>query len=290
MSLENPVFIVGTGRCGSTLFHDVLTEHPGMGWLSSVIDRKPRKPEKNKWVNYLASIPWIGRYVKRAYRPSEPYRFWETYCHGFATPYRDLTADDVLPAVIPKIRDRLSRAIPENRRLLVKITGWPRIGYLKKIFPDARFIHVVRDGRAVVNSVLAAPYFDGWSGPHNWTRGSMDERQKRIWKESGESFVVLAAIGWENRMRAFSEASKHLSEDDYLEVRYESLCDNPLKEFERTLRFIGEDIQGSQLFFDQVANTLISSKNEKWKQDLTKKQQQDLEKALKEVLAECPYV
>lgn len=280
MNLEKPIFIVGTGRCGSTLFHDVLTEHHALGWLSSMIDQKPRKPERNRLINRFASLPGIGSYVRRAYRPSEPYRFWELYCHGFATPYRDLTEEDVLPSVIPKIRDRLSRAIPSDRRLLAKITGWPRIGYLKEVFPDAQFIHVVRDGRAVVSSVLAAPYFDGWAGPHNWTRGGIDKKQETIWKESGESYVVLAAIGHVNRMRAFSEAKEHLSEKNYLEILYEDLCENPVKTYEDTLRFLGLDLEDSKPFLSKVSGKPIGSKNSKWRKNITEKQQYFLEKTL----------
>ena len=282
MALENPVFIVGTGRCGSTLFHDILTEHYAMGWLSSIIDKKPRRPELNSLVNQLASMPALGPYIRRAYRPSEPYRFWELYCHGFATPYRDLTADDVLPPVVSRVRDRLSRAIPANRRLLAKVTGWPRIGYLKQIFPDAKFIHVFRDGRAVVSSVLAAPYFDGWAGPHNWTRGGMDENQGKIWKESGESYVVLAAIGHVNRMRAFNQAKKELNEQNYLEISYESLCEDPVKAYEDTLEFLDEDVKASECFFASIRNKKIGSKNNKWKKNITDKQSYFLEKILDE--------
>jgi len=30
-----------------------------------------------------------------------------------------------------------------------KYTGWSRIAFFKEIFPEARFVHVIRDGRAV---------------------------------------------------------------------------------------------------------------------------------------------
>jgi len=289
MSIKNPVFIVGTGRCGSTLFHDVLTEHQRIGWLSSMIDKNPYRPERNRLVNKFASIPAIGPYIRRKYHPSEPYRFWESYCHGFATPYRDLKKEDVLPPVIPKIKSALKRAIPEDRRLVAKITGWPRIGYLKQIFPGAKFIHIVRDGRAVVNSVLAAPYFEGWSGPHNWTRGTMNERQEAIWRESGESFVVLAAIGYENRMRAFSEAKQLLNESDYLEIPYETLCENPVDAYKKTFHFIGEDIDNSDPFFYNVGKKPIRSKNTKWKTDLTDEQRHYLEKLLENINLEYGY-
>ncbi len=84
---------------------------------------------------------------------------------------------------------------PEKRnRLLVKITGWPRLGYLHEIFPDAKFIHVVRDGRAVVNSLINVDWWDGWKGPQNWRWGDLDLSQTDEWEKYGKSFVVLAGI------------------------------------------------------------------------------------------------
>ena len=32
--LTKPIIIVGTGRCGSTVFHRLLAKHPGVMWLS----------------------------------------------------------------------------------------------------------------------------------------------------------------------------------------------------------------------------------------------------------------
>ena len=52
-------------------------------------------------------------------------------------------------------------------RLLLKISGWPKIGILFEIFEGAKFVHVARDGRAVVNSPLDTYFWNGWIGPEN---------------------------------------------------------------------------------------------------------------------------
>jgi len=44
----------------------------------------------------------------------------------------------------------------------------PRIGFLQAIFPDAKFIHIVRDGCAVANSRMNAPFWKGWQGLNTW--------------------------------------------------------------------------------------------------------------------------
>ncbi|QIT56546.1 sulfotransferase [Aquisalimonas sp. 2447] len=216
---QDPIFIVGTGRCGSTMFHDVLSHHGDLGWLSNIVAKKPGRPGINAMLNRTLDVPGAARVLRRVFRPSEPYVFWERYCKGFSRPYRDLFEHDVIPGNIPNIRAAFNSAIPDTKIPVAKITGWPRVRYLKEIFPGAKFVHIVRDGRAVVNSVLQAPYFDGWTGPEQWARGYLDGRQRQAWLDAGESFVVLAAIGWENRIRAFQEIRRLMPDSDYLEFR-----------------------------------------------------------------------
>lgn len=287
---QDPIFIVGTGRCGSTMFHDVLSHHGDLAWLSNIVAKRPGKPRANALLNRALDLPGAAPVLRKLFQPSEPYVFWERYCKGFSRPYRDLEADDVIPGDIPKIRNAFDQAMPENKIPLAKITGWPRVRYLKEIFPDAKFVHIVRDGRAVVNSVLNAPYFDGWSGPEQWARGHLDEQQKQAWIDCGESFIVLAAIGWENRMRAFQEVRAAMSDSDYLEFRYEDFCANPREMTERTLSFLGlENSSATGGFLAMTESFNIASKNDKWKQDLSRKQQRELNWYLAPMLQDYGY-
>ena len=288
--LENPIFIVGTGRCGSTMFHDVLSHHRELGWLSQLANNKPTGLHWNRWGNHALRYPGLSWLAQRLLTPSEPYRFWEQYCRGFSRPYRDITEDDVIPGVVPRVRQALDSAIPADSRLLAKITGWPRMSYLKAIFPDAKFVHIVRDGRAVVNSVLAAPYFDGWAGPSQWARGELTAEQDSAWKRSGESFVVLAAIGWENRMNAFEAVKRDIPEGDYLEIRYEDFCSRKMEELDRTLDFLGLADSRFSAAFRQVAQRIeVRSQNDKWRNDLSGRQQALLNEYLGPIVQRYGY-
>ena len=86
------------------------------------------------------------------------------------------------------------------------LTGWPRTGLLRAAYPDAKFVHVVRDGRSVANSWLQMGWWDGYRGPDNWYLGPLSRADQTEWEDSDRSFVVLAGIGWRILMNAMDEA------------------------------------------------------------------------------------
>jgi len=45
-----PVIVVGTGRCGSTLFHSLLANHERLMWLSGFALVFPNRPGLNRWI------------------------------------------------------------------------------------------------------------------------------------------------------------------------------------------------------------------------------------------------
>jgi hypothetical protein len=97
----------------------------------------------------------LGRVLGEGITPAEYYPFWEHHRKGLSVPYRDLLASDVTERTKRRVRAAVSELTTEqNDRLLLKITGWPRIGFLAEIFEGAKIVHVVRDGRAVINSQL----------------------------------------------------------------------------------------------------------------------------------------
>ena len=80
------------------------------------------------------------------------------------------------------------------------------------VFPDVKFIHIVRDGRAVANSVL----------PLAW----------------GENTAMAAAKMWLNEI-GFGCAAQAMFPDKVMMVKYEDVVRNPVKEVQRVLDFVG---------------------------------------------------
>ena len=171
-------FVLGTGRCGSTLVHEVLARHPAVGFLSNVEDRLPLPPIAGRWNNEIfRAVPAaLTRKGRLRFAPSEGYRaLGRSVSPVLAAPLRDLRAQDVTPWLEQRTRRFFTgRAEAQGRPVFLhKFTGWPRAGFLGRVFPEARFVHVVRDGRAVANSFLQMPWWRGYEGPDAWGWGPL---------------------------------------------------------------------------------------------------------------------
>jgi hypothetical protein len=137
----------------------------------------------------------LGRILGEGYASRMLSVLWEHHCKGFSAPYRVLVASDVTEKTKRWVRAAMSEITTEKRdRLLLKIPGWPRFGFLSEILEGARFLHVVRYGTAVVSSQLNTYFWSGWSGPKNWSWERAIPRRKEEWDRYGQSFVVPAAI------------------------------------------------------------------------------------------------
>lgn len=137
-----PFFIVGCGRSGTTLLRTLLNGHPEIG-----------VPQESLFiVDYLRAGDWLdmaslGRMLVRepeleewGIRPSE------TDLEGCRTAAEAIDRLHRL-YLVAKGKNRWGQKTPRFVRF---------VGLLRRHFPEARFIHLVRDPRAVVNSLIAS--------------------------------------------------------------------------------------------------------------------------------------
>jgi hypothetical protein len=288
MTITKPIIIVGTGRCGSTVFHRLLATHPQLMWLSGFSLRYPTRPTWNKWAVEAMGNPLLRRVFGERIRPGECYRFWDTYAYGFSEPCRDLVRTDVTARVKKRVRGAIQPMLtPARNRFLAKITGWPRIGFLNEIFEDAKFIHIIRDGRAVANSLLHVSFWRGWYGPQGWRAGLLSAEDQATWESYDRSFVALAGLEWRIQMRAIDAARERLDPKLFYEVKYEDFCRQPLETYRQVLEFA--ELPESAELERQVKAASIESTSQRWRDDLTPGQQAILDGLLREDLRRYGY-
>jgi hypothetical protein len=276
MEIKRPIILLGTGRCGSTALHKLLSQHPRVAWLSRLSNRYPKQPKYDYWLMRSLDLPLVGELLNRRFHPSEGYFFWQYYAPGFKQPFRDLMAEDVTHREKKAVCRALAQILtPRRQRLLIKVTGWPRTGYLKEIFGEAKFVHMVRDGRAVANSMLAVHFWDGWYGPERWRWNQFTPEQYEIWERTDKSFVALAGLEWVMMQDAIAKAKALLSPDEILEIRYEDFCADKLSVTKQIAQFA--ELDWSRRFEQAVARFPVESQNFKWKTDLTDEQQRVLQ-------------
>jgi len=146
MPIDRPIFIVGPHRSGSTLLYRELVKHPDIGYLNLANRRLPFSPR-------LAHL--LGRLrPKMTIRPMEAQRFWDRFRS------RDddvMDEGDATPRTVAWYRNRIDLllALRGTPRFLAK---YPRLSlrlpWLEAVFPDAIFLHLTRDWRAVVSSTV----------------------------------------------------------------------------------------------------------------------------------------
>ena len=224
---RNHVFIVGCGRSGTTALYELLSSHRGVAWFSNYTNKWPRLPQLA-----VLSLLARARLGRLAPRPVEGYRIF----HACRTTdnFRPLTETDISDEEQRCLRLIVRRHLQYQRAttFINKNTrNSRRIRYLNGIFPDARFIHVVRDPAATVASLLHVPW---WPDLELWSHGATTPR---AWSESGRDVTVLAAEFWVHEVGRILADKEHVQASRYLEVRYEDLTQDPLPTIERVLDF-----------------------------------------------------
>jgi hypothetical protein len=237
------LFVVGTGPCGSTLLERILAAHPEIGWVSELPRRLAR----------------IGRALGLP-RRSEFYDLLGAQVSPMLVdPCRDLTAADAAPWLERRLREFFEgRARADGRPVfMAKFTGWPRARLLAAVFPQARFVHVVRDGRSVASSLLQVPWWRGYRGVPDWGFGAPDEHERREWKETGYAWAYLAGLEWRRLMAAFEASRAEVGAEHWLDVRYEDLVARPRETTLAVLRFAG--LEGWRGLERQLARVRVSA-------------------------------
>lgn len=227
---DPPVYIVGTGRSGTTILGKILSLHPRVGFLNE---------PKAMWHVICPREDVIGNYTQG----EASYRLGE----------EDATEEAAETA------HRLYGVYTKVVGVATVLDKYPemvfRVPFVQHLFPDARFLFLVRDGWDTIRSI------DRWSdrlglespegATHDWW--GVDDRKWRLlvrdvvsddpgFGDGPDAFAEIdrhldrAAVEWVVTMREGSEWLERLPEAMHL-VRYERLVRNPVSSLAEILDF-----------------------------------------------------
>jgi len=283
--LDRPIFVVGTGRCGSTILNKILSEHPNLSFLTTATTLFPSWINCQRLVLNMWDKPLLGYLLRLRLIAGEAWPFWDQYIPGFSKCFLDFRATDVTKNQKQRILKDLSKLLTKRRhRLLIKFTGWKRIGFIKEVFPAARIIHLTRDPRAVVNSILHVNFWTGRLGPYHLNSGFLTPTEMEIWNSYNQSFIALAVIEYKRILNTFHESLQILPQNakqDVLDLSYNKLCQDTNVQINTVLDFC--DLDQHPIFLKLLSKYELKSQNDKWKTNLTSQQILELETIIQDL-------
>jgi Sulfotransferase family len=296
------LFIIGTGRCGSTMMQEVIARHPDAGFISNVDANVRALNMKGRWNNAVyRHIPQAFTQRDRRFArlgplqfrfgPSEAYLMLNKRVSLIISETRrDLLAQDVTPSLEARFSKFFEERMSAQKKglFLTKFAGWPRARFIHAVFPRARFLHVVRDGRAVAESLIRRPWWRGYQGPSAWQFGPLSEQHAKEWEASGRSFIALAGLQWKILMDAFEDARNELPDDSWMQVRYEEFVADPRSHMKDILGFAGvEWTEGFEKGFTKYE--FMPERKDAYRDNLTDEQAKTLDEILAEPLQRMGY-
>ena len=250
MPSQPPFFIIGTGRCGSSLLRRLLRLHPDL-----VV------PNETHWIALLhdefgfaeAPVADIEKIV-RSLRTGRGVSILDRICKE-----EDLNADTLLETLVqgdthltwPTFHTRFGAVLASMQNAACWGDKTPDYGFcidaIAQAWPQARFIHLVRDGQDVALSMARVPSFQqlAASGQVEWkylARQDPDTYQRHEGLPLNRYFEI-----WLRRIRASTDQLRLLTPSRTLSIRYEDLLARPVQLLSEAAEFLGTALDGNWL-------------------------------------------
>lgn len=279
MSTLNPLFIVGVGRSGTTLLSFILDNH----------SRIAIPHESHFFLSYFKNLPLFGDLSQNVNRErlvrsilgEFHLSLWEPRVEFGDINLANCTS---LSATIAEIYQVYARK--RNKDIWGDKTPayTAHIHVLHRLFPEARYIHLIRDGRDVARSIVRQYW-----GPNNFIEAL------RYWKETVSAACKMLDMlphhqVLELRFEDFVVAPKrHLQQImDFMGLEYEDqMLSAQLENSQARLRTLGDrKIRSDHV---KLAMAPLSSEAFKWKHHLSGADQAIAWEIAGEVLSELGY-
>ena len=274
-----PIFIIGSGRTGTTLLRSMLV---ASGQISIPPETQNIHSLANKFLAYHG-LNWddLSRLVLADFESHHNFFMWEINLAPLYQTIIDLPKENrSLAKIIDSIymyytAQKFPEAKPWGDQSRIYTYHIPHI---LNVFPNARFVHILRDGRDVVASMV---------------------------ERNGGGYLEEAVYRWKKSIQLIEAYKGGLLKNRIIEFRYEDLVNDP----EHVLRNLTNqiDLNFSTLMLDywklpstvehkhksfhkNLSKPIFSSSVGRWKNRLTNAQIEYVEKNLRLELEATNYL
>lgn len=227
-----PLFLLGSQRSGTTMLRLMLNNHPSLAiphesaFITIYFKKLSKYGDLGDRANARRLLSDVSQHplVKRGKLIADP--------------------DAILDRPIKSYRDFVDAIFQAYAQALGK-PRWgdktpfytPDIDVIRTIFPDAKILHLVRDGRDVVLS------------------------QRSIeWMSSN---LPKLALDWQWKTTIAHKVGAVLK-DDFLEIHYEDLVLSPEETLRKICHFVREPYEPAMLSYSESAKDVVPAESLKW--------------------------
>jgi len=282
---DAPAIIIGAGRSGTNMLRDLLVSQP-------------------QFVTWPCDeINYIWRHGNRGFETDE---------------FTQAMAREPVKSYIRRQFLSLAGRSPGATVLEKTCANSLRCGFVHEIFPNARFVHIIRDGRDVAASaalrwnakldigyILRKARFVPWSDLPYYASRYFGARVYRIvsgksrlstWGPKFESMQeaftdhelpVGCAIQWKRCVGLAMEQLAELKPEQVLTIKYEEFTADPGNQLKQVGEFLGVNISDSEI--SELTKRVSSKSVGKWKSQLTESQVAGIDEVAGDMLARLGY-
>ena len=246
--MHEQIFLIGCARSGTTILGEFFQNNSQCYYLSEI----------DVWQKHSELLYKIFRFIWR--RIPNPvlirtihYKLSKILLTlKISKPSSHLlTENDVTLDMMRRVKNLISDI--GNKRLVIKHPRYSlRIPFIKKLFPNAKFLHIVRDGRDVTCSLMGKQGSGYWAHikPSGW----------EYWQDNHPKGPIKYAWQWNETIEIINKEKSKLPERDFEEIHYEDLVSDPERVMKKVFEKFGIPFERFQMELSKkVQNSMKNS-------------------------------